>query len=109
LPLLRRRLTFSRKGVSVQVGKRKLEISTPDDLDDKLIELTGHSAKEVRALLNSWCSPSVVAAALLPFVKDGPSRHELAETIAKAGVNEVRADVRALYDKKAGADGKKAK
>jgi hypothetical protein len=62
LPLLRRRLTFSRKGVSVQVGKRKLEISTPDDLDDKLIELTGHSAKEVRALLDSWSTYKGVTA-----------------------------------------------
>jgi len=94
----------------VQVGKRKLEISTPDDLDDKLIELTGHSAKEMRGLLDNWCSPSVVSGALLPFVKDPPSRQDLAETIAKAGVDEVRADVRGLYDRSSrkAADAKKA-
>jgi hypothetical protein len=97
----------------MKVGKRDLAISTPDDLDDKLIELTGHSAKEMRGLLESWCSPSVVAGALLPFVKDPPSRQDLAETIAKAGVDQVRADVRGLYDRasssrKAAPDAKKA-
>jgi hypothetical protein len=54
----------------------------------------------------------ILAGAVLPFVKDAPSRQELAETIAKAGVDEVRADVRDLYDrslsKKAADDGKKA-
>ena len=97
----------------MKVGKRDLSLSTPDDLDEKLIELTGHSAKEMRGLLETWCGPSIVAGALLPFVKDPPSRQELAETIAKAGVDSVRADVRGLYDralssKKAVPDGKKA-
>jgi hypothetical protein len=95
----------------MKVGKRDLSISTPDDLDERLIELTGHSAKEMRGLLDNWCGPSVVAGALLPFVKDPPSRPELAETIAKAGVDEVRAEVRGLYDrvaKKASGDAKKA-
>jgi hypothetical protein len=92
----------------MKVGKRDLSISAPADLDEKLIELTGHSAKEMRTLLDSWCSPSVVAGALLPFVKDPPSRQDLAETIAKAGVDHVRADVRALYDRrKADGDAKK--
>lgn len=95
----------------MKVGKRALSISTPDDLDERLIELTGHSAKEMRGILENWCGPSVVAGALLPFVKDPSSRQELAETIAKAGVDEVRADVRGLYDraasKKASGDAKK--
>ena len=93
----------------MKIGKRDLVISAPDNLDDQLIELTGHSAKEMRTMLDGWCSPSGVAAALLPFVKDAPSRQELAETIAKAGVDEVRAEVRALYDrssKKASGDAK---
>lgn len=95
----------------MKIGRRNLEISTPEDLDEKLIEQTGVSAREMRDILNTWCSPSTVASALLPLLKEPPSRPELGETIAKAGVDEVRADVRGLYEKaltrKAGGDAKK--
>jgi hypothetical protein len=83
----------------MKIGRRDLTISTPDNLDDQLLETMGHSAKEIRTLLDGWCSPTLLAGAVLPFVKDAPSRQEMAETIAKAGVDVVRADLRGLYDK----------
>lgn len=96
----------------MKIGKRDLQIATPDDLDARLVELTGHSAKEVRAMLDTWCPPSLLAGAILPFVKDPPSRQALAVTISKAGADEVRGEVRALLDRaltrKAGGDGKKS-
>lgn len=95
----------------MKIGKRDLNVSTPDNLDEQLIDTLGHSAKEVRALLDGWCPPSLLAGAVLPFVKDAPTRQEMAVTIASAGVDNVRADLRGLFDKalaKKADDGKKA-
>lgn len=94
----------------MKIGKENLKIHRPANLDEQLVELTGCSADEIRGQLRTG-SPiaSSLASALLPFIAgDKPDRHALAETIAAAGVDAVRAKVLALYER-GEPDGEKAK
>jgi hypothetical protein len=88
----------------MKVGKLNLElVKQPVDLEQQLLDLTGCAPATIAEHLAHPCLASAVASALLPFVKSDAegqriSRHELAQAIAGAGVDEVRARVHALYE-----------
>jgi hypothetical protein len=88
----------------MKIGKLSLALDKqPVDLEQQLLDLTGCAPAAIVDTLAHPCLASTVASALLPFVKsEGEaariSRQELAEAIAAAGVNEVRAEVRKLYE-----------
>lgn len=84
----------------MKIGQVEYRLARPHDLDEQLIALTGCNAAEICAQLRSPAIPSSLANALLPYITgDKPDRHELAERIAKAGADDVRAKVLALYEK----------
>jgi hypothetical protein len=98
----------------IKIGKSELSVSTPDDLDGRLIEMAGVSAKEVAGFLRSGAHAPMIALALTPFLSDGPSRDDLTRRIQNSDVVAVRQAVLALYDKaeeneKGGAGGKAKK
>jgi hypothetical protein len=83
----------------MKVGKLKLEVLSPEDLDARVQALTGCVATEVRALLDGHCIASTVAKALSPFLAEERDIAELAHEIAAAGVTRVQRAVTRLYDK----------
>jgi hypothetical protein len=91
----------------LQIGSLALEPAKPEKLDEQLVASTGCSAREVRELLTNaavadWPRADLVAAALLPFLKDAPPRHVLAQEIALEGVIPMRKQVQELYDDELG-------
>jgi hypothetical protein len=82
----------------VLIGDLLVNPVRPDDLDEQLFATAGCSANAMKALLQS-AHPSLVAAALLPFVRDaGLHRLELTRAIIKAGAHSIRSEVIALYE-----------
>jgi hypothetical protein len=94
--------------MTIKIGRSELKVSTPSDLDERLIELCGCSAKEMRQMIDGPVTPVTLATALLPFVEI--ERHDLGDRLGRAGdLTAIRNDVIALYDKaaeKGSADGK---
>jgi len=67
----------------ITINGKSFRTSKPQDLDEKLVALTGHGQHEVQALLSA--GPSLAARALAPYLgKDEPAPHlnELACDIA---------------------------
>lgn len=82
----------------MKIGRLTLETAAPDDLDARLLAVTGCSAAEIRAILPEATIASFVAQALVPFVKDAPPLADLSVAIAVAGLAEVRSQVIKLYE-----------
>ena len=84
----------------MKIGEKTYRLSRPTNLDEQLVEMTGCAAHEMPGLLRGSSIASTIAAALLPHISgDKPGRHALAEEIAAAGIDDVRRDVLALYEK----------
>lgn len=86
----------------ITIGKAKLATSTPTDLDAALIEATGCTAAETRAMLAGQPQASHLARALHPFLaeKDALAVPDLATQIAAVEDRTgIAADVLGLYDK----------
>ena len=95
--------------MTIKVGRSEFKVSTPANLDEKLVDLCGCSAKEMRQMIDGPVVPVTLAAALLPFIDGEISRQELGERIGKVGdLTELRNDVLALYDKATKPEGKSA-
>lgn len=98
--------------MTIKFGRSELKVSTPANLDDRLVDLCGCSAKEVRQMIDGPVTPVMLATAMFPFVESEIARHELGERLGKLDdLAPVRDDVMALYDKaaKGSADATKAK
>lgn len=81
----------------MKIGNLTLETAAPADLPAALLETTGLSPKEMVGVLSDHPPASTIAAALMPFLKDARSMPELANAIAKEGVEVVAPLVAALY------------
>jgi hypothetical protein len=61
--------------MTIKVGRSDLKVSTPHNLDEKLVDLCGCNAKEMRQMIDGPVTPVTLATALLPFRRrDGPAR-----------------------------------
>lgn len=88
--------------MTIKVGRSELKVSAPSNLDEKLVEICGCSAKEMRQMIDGPVTPVTLATALLPFVGDEIDRHDLGQRIARSeDITQIRNDVLALYDKAA--------
>lgn len=82
----------------MQIGSATFTVQArPADLDAQLVASLGCDAREVAAMLASNPIAGVIAAAVAPFIKGGPSVPELASVIADAGTEAVAASVLELY------------
>ena len=69
----------------ITINGKSFRTSKPQDLDEKLVALTGHGQHEVQALLSA--GPSLAARALMPYLgkhegEPAPDLNELANDIA---------------------------
>lgn len=86
--------------MTIKVGRSVLKVSAPANLDEKLIELCGCSAREMRAMIDGPVTPVTLATALLPFVEGEIARHDLGDRLGRAGdLTSIRNDVLGLYDR----------
>ena len=84
----------------MKIGSLQLKVARPANLDEQLIALTGCNAAEIAGHLHGPSLAGSIAAALLPFITgEKPERHTLATQIAKEGVDKIRLQVLALYEK----------
>ena len=87
--------------MTITIAGKSLPTRRPQDLNAVLIAATGCSAAENRKIIDGTPLPGRLAAALHPFLTDGPSVAELAAMVeielARAD-NRLVADVRKLFD-----------
>ncbi|UAK23670.1 hypothetical protein [Sphingomonas nostoxanthinifaciens] len=82
----------------ITIGEQKFETTRPDDLDKKILSITGCSAAEVQRQMQGAPLAHSVARALRPFLPvDAPDVTTLSMMIADAGVVSVAGQVATLY------------
>ncbi|HEY1605622.1 MAG TPA: hypothetical protein VGF77_08475 [Allosphingosinicella sp.] len=88
----------------LKIGDKSFSTSKPDDLDGQLLASAGCNAGEMAGMLAGAPLASTVAQAARPFLgKDAPDVPALADAIDRAGIEQVRRDVLALYSSPAAA------
>lgn len=80
----------------MKIGKVKLAVARPDNLNERLLASTGCSLEEMQTMLAGPCSCTTLAQALLPFTAD-ISLPELASLIGSVGAENVAPAVKELY------------
>ena len=81
----------------MKIGRYRLKHAMPEDLDQRVMGLTGCSLPEIREMLPTATVASFVAAALLPFLQNPPALPDLAAEISRHGLARSRRSVLSLY------------